>query len=164
MDAQGINAKCRLAVHVHNINKIHDNPVQQVESFPLGLTTWHTDVHLQAKGAATFVVAAGNHLRVYTLKGALLATFEDHAEPIASFCVVSCVYIVLILWLDMHSRFFSLFWNCDTGQFSRGYGIPWSLPESAHLEEGTRCCSVSREPIPSAGRVSHQGLVWNNGV
>ncbi|XP_023660725.2 F-box/WD repeat-containing protein 12 [Paramormyrops kingsleyae] len=91
-DAFGYQTDKTLSVFEITIKKSkykQEVEVQQVESFPLGLTNWHTDVHLQARGAATFVVAAGNHLRVYTLKGALLATFEDHTEPIASFCVDS---------------------------------------------------------------------------
>ncbi|KAL4646373.1 F-box/WD repeat-containing protein 12 isoform X1 [Arapaima gigas] len=63
--------------------------VNQVESFKLPVDRWNPDILLQAQGASTFVVAQGNILKVYTLKGALLATFEDHTQPIVSLCVDS---------------------------------------------------------------------------
>ncbi|KPP67765.1 hypothetical protein Z043_113605 [Scleropages formosus] len=61
--------------------------VNQVETFVLQLDRWSPDILLRAQGSSTLVFAVGNLLKVYTLKGALLASFEDHTQPIASLCV-----------------------------------------------------------------------------
>lgn len=63
--------------------------VQQVETFQLEFGGWRPDVLLQTQGSDTLVVAVGNRLRVYTLKGVVLASFEDHTQPIAALCVDS---------------------------------------------------------------------------
>lgn len=63
--------------------------VQQVESFALSLSTRSQEILLEAKDSNCLVLAAGQELQVCSLKGALLATFEDHALPISSICVVS---------------------------------------------------------------------------
>lgn len=63
--------------------------VQQVESFALSLSTRSQEILLEAKDSNCLVLAAGQELQVYSLKGALLATFKDHALPISSICVVS---------------------------------------------------------------------------
>ncbi|KAI4885510.1 hypothetical protein NFI96_023599 [Prochilodus magdalenae] len=60
---------------------------QQVESFKLDLSHWGSDIILQAKGSGTILVTDGNDLKVFTLKGDLIASFKDHREPIVSFCV-----------------------------------------------------------------------------
>ncbi|KAG9269863.1 F-box/WD repeat-containing protein 12 [Astyanax mexicanus] len=60
---------------------------QQVESFKLELNQWHSDLILKAKGSNTLLLTDGNDLKVYTLKGALIATFKDHTQPIISLCV-----------------------------------------------------------------------------
>ncbi|KAI1892199.1 hypothetical protein AGOR_G00130860 [Albula goreensis] len=62
--------------------------VQQVESFQLA-TSRGSDVLLQTRGSDTLVVAMANTLRVYTSKGVMLASFEDHTQPIAALCVDS---------------------------------------------------------------------------
>ena len=61
--------------------------VQQVASFDVGINSTTSDVLLEAKGS-TLVVVADKVLRVYSLTGALLASFSDHTEPITSICVV----------------------------------------------------------------------------
>lgn len=63
--------------------------VQQVESFVLKLHTRSSHIHLQAKDSNCLVLAADQTLWVYSLKGALLASFEQHTMPISSICVVS---------------------------------------------------------------------------
>ncbi|XP_068453293.1 F-box/WD repeat-containing protein 12 [Clinocottus analis] len=63
--------------------------VQQVESFPLALNRWTSRILLEAKDSNCLVVAAGPELWVYSLKGALLASFKEHAMPITSMCVDS---------------------------------------------------------------------------
>ncbi|XP_030625437.1 F-box/WD repeat-containing protein 12 [Chanos chanos] len=60
---------------------------QPVESFALGLTRSNSDLILHTKGNSTIVVADANHLKVYTMKGALIATFKDHTLPITSLCM-----------------------------------------------------------------------------
>ncbi|XP_041655489.1 F-box/WD repeat-containing protein 12 [Cheilinus undulatus] len=63
--------------------------VQQVESFSLTLNTSSSHFLLEAKGSNCLVLAAGQELMVYSLKGALLASFKDHTMPITSICVDS---------------------------------------------------------------------------
>nr|XP_046253432.1 F-box/WD repeat-containing protein 12 isoform X2 [Scatophagus argus] len=61
--------------------------VQQVESFPLTIRSSH--ILLEAKDSNCLVLAADHELRVYSLKGALLASFKDHMMPVTSMCVDS---------------------------------------------------------------------------
>lgn len=63
--------------------------VQQMESFELDLSGSHQSILLQAKDSNTLVVAAGNQLSVYSVKGALMHRMVDHMLPITSICVVS---------------------------------------------------------------------------
>jgi len=65
--------------------------VQQVASFPLPLNRRASHVLLRAKDSACLVLAAGAELWVYSVTGALLASFKEHAMPISSVCVVGCV-------------------------------------------------------------------------
>ncbi|KAB5545994.1 hypothetical protein PHYPO_G00067020 [Pangasianodon hypophthalmus] len=60
---------------------------QQVESFRLDLNSRHSDIVLQAKGNNTVLLADGNDLKVYTLKGELISSFKEHLQPITSVCV-----------------------------------------------------------------------------
>lgn len=60
---------------------------QQVESFKLELNQWHSDIILKAKGNSTILLTDSNDLKVYTIKGALIATFKDHTQPIISLFV-----------------------------------------------------------------------------
>lgn len=61
--------------------------VQQVESFPLTPEPRSSRVLLEAKGGS-LVLAADRELWVYSVRGALLASFKEHTMPIASICVV----------------------------------------------------------------------------
>ncbi|XP_020485217.2 F-box/WD repeat-containing protein 12 isoform X1 [Labrus bergylta] len=63
--------------------------VQQVESFPLTLNTRSSEFLLEAKDSNCLVLAAGQELMVYSLKGALVASFKDRTRPITSICVDS---------------------------------------------------------------------------
>lgn len=72
--------------------------VQQVESFALSLSTRSQEILLEAKDSNCLVLAAGQELQVYSLKGALLATFKDHALPISSICVVGLA--LFHLWAE----------------------------------------------------------------
>ncbi|XP_077403944.1 F-box/WD repeat-containing protein 12 [Vanacampus margaritifer] len=63
--------------------------VQQVESFPLTLNHTSSNILLEAKDSNSIVMAADHHLWVYSLKGALLASFNEHMMPITSICVDS---------------------------------------------------------------------------
>uniref|UniRef100_A0A1A7WW60 F-box and WD repeat domain containing 12 n=1 Tax=Iconisemion striatum TaxID=60296 RepID=A0A1A7WW60_9TELE len=63
--------------------------VQQVESFPLMLSAWSPGLHLEAKSSDCMVLAAGEQLWVYSLKGVLLSSFKDHTGPITSISVDS---------------------------------------------------------------------------
>lgn len=62
--------------------------VQQVESCTLDLDS-HSSILLRARDSNTLVVAAGNQLSVYSVKGALMHRMVDHIQPITSICVVS---------------------------------------------------------------------------
>ncbi|XP_035513463.1 F-box/WD repeat-containing protein 12 [Morone saxatilis] len=61
--------------------------VQQVESFPLTVNSRSSDILLEAKDSNCLVLAANQELWVYSLKGALLASFKEHTMPISSICV-----------------------------------------------------------------------------
>lgn len=61
---------------------------QQVASFPVTLSH-RSDVILEARGSSTLLVTDGNHLKVYTFKGELVASFNDHSQPITALCVDS---------------------------------------------------------------------------
>ncbi|XP_067303084.1 F-box/WD repeat-containing protein 12 isoform X2 [Pseudorasbora parva] len=61
---------------------------QQVASFRVELSH-RSDIILEARGSSALLVADGNHLKVYTFKGELVASFEDHLEPITGLCVDS---------------------------------------------------------------------------
>ncbi|KAJ8370170.1 hypothetical protein SKAU_G00101980 [Synaphobranchus kaupii] len=61
--------------------------VEQVETFQLAAGGRHPEVVLQTQGSDTLVVAMSNTLRVYTLKGVMLTSFEDHTQPITALCV-----------------------------------------------------------------------------
>uniref|UniRef100_A0A1A8RKS2 F-box and WD repeat domain containing 12 n=1 Tax=Nothobranchius rachovii TaxID=451742 RepID=A0A1A8RKS2_9TELE len=63
--------------------------VQQVESFPLMLSAWSSGLHLAAKSSNCMVLAAGEQLWLYSLKGVLLSSFKDHTGPITSISVDS---------------------------------------------------------------------------
>ncbi|MEQ2305336.1 hypothetical protein AMECASPLE_036761, partial [Ameca splendens] len=63
--------------------------VQQVEAFSLTLNRFSSHIHLEAKNSNCIVLAAEEQLMVYSLKGALLASFKDHSMPISSICVDS---------------------------------------------------------------------------
>lgn len=60
--------------------------MKQVESF--ALKTSSSQILLEAKNSNCLVLAADQELLVYSLKGALLASFRDHAMPISSMCLV----------------------------------------------------------------------------
>nr|XP_040050252.1 F-box/WD repeat-containing protein 12 isoform X1 [Gasterosteus aculeatus aculeatus] len=104
--------------------------VQQVESFPLTLTSWSSRVLLAAKDSDVLVLAAGLQLRVYSLKGALLASFEEHTMPISSMCVDS--FRVVTASQDLSLRV--LTWRSD-----RGPG--WTLESQYHLLGGSHTVS-----------------------
>ncbi|XP_038128457.1 F-box/WD repeat-containing protein 12 [Cyprinodon tularosa] len=63
--------------------------VQQVESFSLDLNHFNSQILLEAKNSNCIVLAGGQQLFVYSLKGVLLASFTDHTMPISSICVDS---------------------------------------------------------------------------
>ncbi|XP_047466042.1 F-box/WD repeat-containing protein 12 [Mugil cephalus] len=63
--------------------------VQQVESFPLTLNTWSSNILLEAKDSNCIVLAANEQLWVYSLKGALIANFKEHVMPISAIYVDS---------------------------------------------------------------------------
>lgn len=66
------------------------NVAQQVACFGVELSQ-RSNVVLEARGNSTLLVADGNHLKVYTFKGELVASFQDHLQPISALCVVSCL-------------------------------------------------------------------------
>ncbi|XP_046896034.1 F-box/WD repeat-containing protein 12 [Hypomesus transpacificus] len=86
--------------------------VQQVASFDVGINSTTSDVLLEAKGS-TLVVVADKVLRVYSLTGALLASFSDHTEPITSICVDS-FHVVTASW-DLSLRVLTWRRDCNKG-------------------------------------------------
>ncbi|XP_077073878.1 F-box/WD repeat-containing protein 12 isoform X1 [Siphateles boraxobius] len=61
---------------------------QQVSCFAVKLSH-RSVVVLEARGNGTLLLADGNHLKVYTFKGELVASFQDHLQPITALCVGS---------------------------------------------------------------------------
>ncbi|XP_037334194.2 F-box/WD repeat-containing protein 12 isoform X2 [Pungitius pungitius] len=104
--------------------------VQQVESFPLTLTSWSPRVLLAAKDSDVLVLAAGLELSVYSLKGALLASFKEHTMPISSMCVDS--FRVVTASQDLSLRV--LTWRSDGGP-------GWTLESKYHLLGGSHTVS-----------------------
>lgn len=81
---------------------------QQVASFQVDLNH-RSDVILQARGSSTVLLADRNHLKVYTIKGELVANFEDHLQPITALCVDS--FRVVTASRDLSLRI--LTWRTD---------------------------------------------------
>ncbi|XP_034552317.1 F-box/WD repeat-containing protein 12 isoform X2 [Notolabrus celidotus] len=104
--------------------------VQQVESFPLTLETRSSHYLLEAKDSNCLVLASGQELMVYSLKGALLASFKDHTMPITSICVDS--FRVVTASQDLSLRV--LTWRTD-----RDHGL--SLESRYHLLGGSHTMS-----------------------
>ncbi|XP_029011252.1 F-box/WD repeat-containing protein 12 [Betta splendens] len=103
--------------------------VQQVASFPLTLGPWSPRILLQAN-AGNLVLAAEQELCVYSLQGALLASFREHTMPIASICVDS--FRVVTASQDLSLRV--LTWRND-----RDRGL--SLESRYHLLGGSHSMS-----------------------
>ncbi|KAM3617540.1 uncharacterized protein V6R79_007729 [Siganus canaliculatus] len=90
-----------------------DITVQQVESFPLALGSRSSCILLEAKDSNCLVLAADQMLWVYSLKGALLASFTEHIMPISSICVDS--FRVVTASRDLSLRVLTWTKNTDHG-------------------------------------------------
>lgn len=86
--------------------------VQQVESFALTPDIRASHILLKAKNSSTLVVSTDHGLWVYSLKGALIASFKDHTQPITSICVDS--FRVVTASRDLSLRV--LTWRNDRDQ------------------------------------------------
>ncbi|XP_040008817.1 F-box/WD repeat-containing protein 12 isoform X1 [Xiphias gladius] len=104
--------------------------VQQVESFPLTLNTRPSNIHLKAKDSNCLVLAADQVLHVYSLKGNLLASFEEHTMPISSISLDS--FRVVTASQDLSLRV--LMWKND-----RDRGL--TLESKYHLLGGSHSMS-----------------------
>ncbi|KAG5281767.1 hypothetical protein AALO_G00048580 [Alosa alosa] len=102
--------------------------VQQTESFELDLS--YTNILLQARDSNTLVVAAGNQISVYSVKGALMQRMEDHTQPIMSICVDN--FRVVTASRDLSLRV--LTWNHENEK-----GL--SLESQYHLLGGSQTMS-----------------------
>lgn len=127
--------------------------VQQVESFPLTLNTRNTQILLEAKDSNCLVLAADQELQVYSLKGALLASFKDHTMPISSICVVgwfliwtsnTCHPLTVFAW---HSTIHPG-WKILVHEKNR-------LVSSSHLQDSFRVVTASQD-------LSLRVLTWRN--
>ncbi|KTF94475.1 hypothetical protein cypCar_00026859 [Cyprinus carpio] len=85
-----------------------ETQAQQVASFQVALSH-RSDVILEARGSSTLLVTDGNHLKVYTIKGELITSFEDHSQPITALCVDS--FRVVTASRDLSLRI--LTWRSD---------------------------------------------------
>ncbi|CAN9515396.1 unnamed protein product [Ophioblennius macclurei] len=85
----GNNALTVFDVSIKKTKYKSEIQVQQGESFPLSVNIRYPEVLLEAKDSNCIVLAAGHQLWVYSLKGAQLASFNDHNMPITSICVDS---------------------------------------------------------------------------
>ncbi|KAK1898576.1 F-box/WD repeat-containing protein 12 [Dissostichus eleginoides] len=104
--------------------------VQQVESFPLTLNTRSSQVLLEAADSNCLVLAAGQGLYVYSLKGALIANFKEHTMSISSISVDS--FRVVTASQDLSLRV--LTWGKD-----RDHGL--TLESQYHLLGGSHTMS-----------------------
>uniref|UniRef100_A0A3P9I0V3 Zgc:171857 n=1 Tax=Oryzias latipes TaxID=8090 RepID=A0A3P9I0V3_ORYLA len=104
--------------------------VQQVESFPLTLLSSESQILLEAKSSDCIVLAAGQQLCVYSLKGVLLTSFSDHILPISSICVDS--FRVVTASQDVSLRVL-------TWKNSRDNGV--TLESQFYLRGGSRAMS-----------------------
>ncbi|KAL1021502.1 hypothetical protein UPYG_G00014080 [Umbra pygmaea] len=104
--------------------------VDQVERFEVVFDSRTSDILLEGKGSSTLVVAAGQELRVYNLKGQLLCGFKDHIQPITSVCVDS--FRVVTASKDLSLRV--LTWKTD-----RDRGL--TLDSRYHLLGGSHSLS-----------------------
>uniref|UniRef100_A0A3P9LCP7 Zgc:171857 n=1 Tax=Oryzias latipes TaxID=8090 RepID=A0A3P9LCP7_ORYLA len=104
--------------------------VQQVESFPLTLLSSESQILLEAKSSDCIVLAAGQQLWVYSLKGVLLTSFSDHILPISSICVDS--FRVVTASQDVSLRVL-------TWRNSRDNGV--TLESQFYLRGGSRAMS-----------------------
>uniref|UniRef100_A0A8C7ZIH4 Si:ch73-142c19.1 n=2 Tax=Oryzias sinensis TaxID=183150 RepID=A0A8C7ZIH4_9TELE len=104
--------------------------VQQVESFPLTLLSSESQILLEAKSSDCIVLAAGQQLWVYSLKGVLLTSFSDHILPISSICVDS--FRVVTASQDVSLRVL-------TWKNSRDNGV--TLESQFYLRGGSRAMS-----------------------
>ncbi|KAK5603480.1 hypothetical protein CRENBAI_006486 [Crenichthys baileyi] len=104
--------------------------VQQVESFSLTLNHFSSHILLEAKNSNCIVLAAEEQLMVYSLKGAMLASFKDHSMPISSICVDN--FRVVTASQDLSLRV--LTWKNDPD-----HGL--TLESQYHLLGGSRTMS-----------------------
>ncbi|MEQ2205099.1 hypothetical protein XENOCAPTIV_025409 [Xenoophorus captivus] len=111
--------------------------VQQVESFSLTLNRFSSHIHLEAKNSNCIVLAAEEQLMVYSLKGALLASFKDHSMPISSICVDS--FRVVTASQDLSLRV--LTWKNDAH-----HGL--TLESQYHLLGGSQTMSRFVHAVP----------------
>ncbi|XP_056895811.1 F-box/WD repeat-containing protein 12 isoform X1 [Takifugu flavidus] len=91
--------------------------VQQVESFTLNTSS--SQILLEAKNSNCLLLAANQELLVYSLKGALLASFKEHTMPISSMCVDS--FRVVTASRDLSLRV--LTWRNDGGTLESRYHL-----------------------------------------
>lgn len=117
--------------------------VQQVDSFALHfLSTRSQEILLEAKDSNCLVLAADQELRVYSLKGVLLASFKDHALPVTSVCAVGCT----LTWSRV-SNCISYMHTCT---------VTWiDLSTSLLLQDSFRVVTASRD-------LSLRVLTWRN--
>ncbi|XP_034393832.1 F-box/WD repeat-containing protein 12 [Cyclopterus lumpus] len=104
--------------------------VQEVATFPLTLNRWSSHILLEAKDSDRLVLASGPELRVYSLTGALLASFKEHTMPISSMCVDD--FRVVTASQDLSLRV--LTWRSDGGPGS-------TLESRYHLLGGSHTVS-----------------------
>ncbi|TRY60653.1 hypothetical protein DNTS_033845 [Danionella cerebrum] len=78
----GVMQSVEDALIFNRLDKLHQLCSFQVE------VSHGPDVILEASSSA-LLFSAGNHLKVYTLRGDLMADFQDHTQPIAALCVDS---------------------------------------------------------------------------
>ncbi|XP_042560834.1 F-box/WD repeat-containing protein 12 isoform X2 [Clupea harengus] len=91
--------------------RYEEEPLAQlVESFELEQWSARTSILLQARDSNTLVLAAGNQLSVYSLKGVLMHRMVDHTQPITSLCMD--IFRVVTASRDLSLRV--LTWNYDS--------------------------------------------------
>lgn len=79
--------------------------VEQVGSFELLFDGWNSDILLEAHGSGTILIAQGKELKLYSIAGTQIASFQDHKEHIAAMCVDS--FRVVTASYDLSLRVFT---------------------------------------------------------
>lgn len=114
------------------------------------LNTWSSHILLEAKDSNCLVLAANQGLWVYSLKGALLASFKEHTMPISAICVVGW----FLMWNSINIPSpveICCFIHYNMPSVSEEDQFVWS----SHIQDSFRVVTASQD-------LSLRVLTWRN--